>query len=760
MAAEHTEGASWVTVAGLLPVAIAAALFVGFATLIPTIAAGEAVRLAWTWVPALEVDLSFYIDGLALTFALLISGIGILVMLFSASYLAGHPQQGRFSLYLTSFMLAMLGLVLADNMIALFVFWELTSVTSFLLISFSHTSAEARRCAIQALLVTAGGGLALLAGILILGEIAGTYELSQIRASDLALTEHPLYLPILILFLLGAFTKSAQVPFHFWLPNAMAAPTPVSAFLHSATMVKGGVYLLARIHPSFSGTDVWLWTLVIFGAVTTVFASVVAIRQTDLKQTLAYTTLMALGALVLFLAPGSGYAPTAAATFLVVHSLYKAALFLMIGCVDHSTGTRDARRLGGLVRRMPVSALSGGLAALSMAGLMPFIGFIGKELLYKAGIESPASPVLVTGAIFLASALMFCAAGMVAFKPFWGSGKDMPDPGRPIREAPWPMLAGPAVLGALSLYFGLQPLGLEVSLIAPTVASITGDIGDAEHLHLWTGVNLALILSGLTFALGFVFYLFHGRLRETLLAAAERQPDCDRGWDRLLASTRAGARALTGWMQSGVLNRYLVATFATMAIGIGTTAVVRGLDLNGAAWSYAPLQFLQMATVALIIVGTAVPLVTNSRIAAIAGLGVVGIGVALVFIQFSAPDVAVTQLLVEMLVVVLFAVAALKLPLLPPRQPVASRPVHAIVAIGLGAAVTAVMLGVLAQPIDLRLTEYFEIASFPDAFGRNIVNVILVDFRALDTFGEIAVVGIAGISALALLKQTSRRDRT
>ncbi|MEO0359196.1 MAG: proton-conducting transporter membrane subunit, partial [Pseudomonadota bacterium] len=363
---------------GSVPIIVAVGLFVWFCQFLAPIAAGGTVRFAWDWVPALGISISFLIDGLSLTFALLISGIGALVLLYSNTYLAGHPQYARFALFLTSFMLAMLGLVLADNLIAVFVFWELTTVTSYLLIGFGHETEKGRRSALQALFVTGAGALALLAGLILLGTTMGTFELSEILTRGDELKAHALYVPILILVLAGTFTKSAQFPFHFWLPNAMAAPTPVSAFLHSATMVKAGVYLMARLHPGMAGTDIWFWTLSIAGAFTAVFASILALRQTDLKQALAYTTLMALGVLTLFLGQGSEYGLTAFVTFLIVHSLYKASLFLVVGCIDHATGSRDADTLGGLGRVMPMTACAAGLAALSMAGLPPFLGFIGK----------------------------------------------------------------------------------------------------------------------------------------------------------------------------------------------------------------------------------------------------------------------------------------------------------------------------------------------------------------------------------------------
>ncbi|MEM6826188.1 MAG: putative monovalent cation/H+ antiporter subunit A [Pseudomonadota bacterium] len=737
---------------GLAPVALSAGLFIWFFSFIEPISDGQTLRLAWEWVPSLGISLSFLVDGLSLTFALLISGIGALVFLYSNTYLAGHPHFARFALFLTSFMLAMLGLVLADNLIALFVFWELTTITSYLLIGFGHATANGRRSALQALFVTGAGALALLAGFILLGFTAGSFELSVILSQGDALKDHALYLPILILILAGTFTKSAQFPFHFWLPNAMAAPTPVSAFLHSATMVKAGVYLMARMHPAMSGTDVWLWTLTIAGAITAVFASVLALRQTDLKQALAYTTLMALGTLTLFLGNESGYAMTAFATFLIVHSLYKAALFLIVGCVDYGTGTRDAEILGGLVRAMPVTALAAGLAALSMAGFPPFLGFIGKELKYAGALAVGSEPLLVAAALVLANSLMLAVAGIVAFRPFWRPARG--ETPRAPQEAPWAMLAGPVVLAVFGALFGLRPDLLQASLIDPTVASLLGSTEDAKELKLWAGVNLPLILSVVTVGLGLVFYLGHVPLRERLARTVGALPSFDRGWDAFLMGLKAFAAWQTRLIQTGVLRQYIFATFTTVLVAVGGTMLARGAlpgapDLSDVSWK-------NVALMLLIVVGAVLSAVTSSRIAAMAALGVVGIGVAMIFIVFGAPDVAITQLLVETLVVVLVAVALLRLPLLDPLGARDKRPLDAILACFVGLVTTLTLLAVLETPLDRRLTDYFEATSWPDAFGRNIVNVILVDFRALDTFGEIAVVVIAALSAYALLRTTTK----
>ena len=723
---------------GVASILVPLGLFALFAAQIPAVALGP---VAWSadWVPSLDVAIGFRLDGLSLLFALLITGIGALVALYASSYLGGDRHYARFVCYLLAFMAGMLGLVLSDNLLSLFVFWEVTTISSYLLIGYNADDPLSRRNALQALLVTGTGGLAFLAGIVLIGAAAGTFSIAALGD----LTGHALYPAILVLVLAGAFTKSAQVPFHFWLPNAMAAPTPVSAYLHSATMVKGGVYLLARLNPNLGGTEAWFWTLTLVGGFTAVFASVVALRQTDLKQVLAWTTLMALGTLTLFIGAGTGGAIKGMVVFLLVHALYKAALFLVAGLVDHGAGTREAPRLAGLGRAMPLTFAAAALAGLSMAGLPPFFGFLGKEYLYKGALEGAAAG-WVAGSAFAASALMFAAAGIVALRPFVGRPTSAAEG---AHEGPWPMLLGPLLLAGLGAALGIAP-GLSRAVLEPAASAVLGR-PMAVELHLWSGWTPALWLSLATFALGLVLYLGHLRVRGAL---AKVRAVFDPGWDRLMDGVAAGAHGLARTVQGGRLRTYLFVTFAALALMLAATLLRMG------AWPEAPLgddlRAKHWSVLVFILAGAAVTAATGSRMTAIAALGTVGIGVALIFIMFGAPDVAITQLLVEVLQVVLVAVAMLKLPRMAPERLRGARAWHLALALAIGAMTTVVLLAVNAAPLDLRITAWFEAESYAAAFGRNIVNVILVDFRALDTFGEVAVVAVAALGAYALLRGT------
>ena len=736
-----------------------AVLFVYFAQFLPVVAAGESVRVASEWVPGLDVALSFYLDGLSLIFALLITGIGTFIVLYAGGYLHGHAQLGRFFLYLLSFMGSMLGLVLADNVITLFVFWELTSITSFLLIGFSHTAPKSRRAAMQALVVTGGGGLALLAGLLIMASVAGTSELSEILSDPEALTGSALYVPMTILVLLGAFSKSAQFPLHFWLPNAMEAPTPVSAYLHSSTMVKAGVYLLARVSPGLGGTDLWFYALVIFGATTMLVGGFLAMRQSDLKLVLAYTTVAGLGTLTMLIGLGGDYAFKAMALFLITHAFYKGGLFMVAGSIDHGTGTRDALQLGGLARPMPATFAVAVLLGLSMAGIVPFVGFIAKEVMYEATLYLGGTAlILATAAAVLGNAFNVVAAGIVGLRPFLSAHKATP---HHPHEAPPSMLVGPIALAVLGLFGGVAyPLTSDF-VAAPVMASLSGlPVGEqSAYLYLWHGIKPPLILSLVTLALGALGFAFWPQMRAGIawiLRAIGWGPD--RGYDQAISGLERLAYGATRVQQTGFLRHYLMATFVVVAVFmLATLFAVGGLPTE---FRMPTVYLPEVIALALLVGGAVVATVVYSRVAAVAAIGVVGYAVALLFLIFSAPDLAFTQFMVETLTVVILVLVLMRVPLeVSAFRARAGRLRDGVIAVAVGASVSLVLLATTQGPLDLRLSEYFIEKSVPIAHGHNIVNVILVDFRALDTLGEIFVVTIAGLSCFGLVRLALSRRK-
>lgn len=720
-------------------------LTVYFASLLPPIVAGETLRHSVAWVPVLGVNFSFYLDGLSLLFALLISGIGTFIVIYSGGYLKGHPDLGRFYLVILLFMASMLGLVLADNIFTLFVMWELTSITSYLLIGFNHSEFKSRRAAMQALLVTAGGGLALLAGLILLAGVGGSLELSQLLSQGEVLRQHPLYLPALVLVLIGAFTKSAQFPFHFWLPNAMEAPTPVSAYLHSATMVKAGVYLLARMQPGLGGTEVWSHTLMAFGLATLLTGAILTLRHTDLKRLLAYSTVAALGALVfaIGMVPLTDYyAAVGFATFLVAHSLYKGGLFMAAGAVDHETGTRDVRALSGLFKVMPITGVAVLLAGFSLAGLPPMLGFIGKEVLYVASLQ--AAPLWMIGLAVVGFALGATLATILIVPFFRGR------PPEHVHEGPPSLWLGPIVLAGLSLLFGLFP-GLFNPLMEATASAVKGKTLEYT-LKLWPGFNLALLLSVVTVLLGVGLYFLYPRIQAWM--ATDPLPGPENGYNALLRGLMRLAAGITGLLQSGSLRAYLIWTF-TGLVGLVGLALLRSGTLLWPQGASA-VNAAQVVLMALMLLGAIVALGLRSHLGMVVVVGVVGAGVALLFMLQNAPDLSITQFLVETLTAILIALVLLQIARV--GQVPAGRPLDAVVALGFGGLMTLLMLGMLSQPLELHLSNFFIEKSLPEGFGRNIVNVILVDFRALDTFGEISVVGLAGLGVYALLKWRARKE--
>lgn len=718
---------------------------------LPSVAEGGRYLFALPWVPSLGIGANFYVDGLAHTFALLISGIGFFIVLYAGGYLKGHEHLGRFFSFILLFMGSMLGVVLADDVIMLFVYWELTSITSFLLIGFNHKSERSRRAAIQALIVTAGGGLALLAGLLLMAAYTDTFSLSEMATMAPAIKASALYVPILLLVLGGAFTKSAQFPFHFWLPNAMEAPTPVSAYLHSATMVKAGVYLLMRLNPTLGDTVLWSTILPIFGCVTLLVGAILALRQTDLKLMLAYTTVASLGLLVALTGTSDEAIIKGAALYLVAHALFKAALFMVAGTIDHEAGTRDLTKLGGLRAAMPITAAAALLAALSMGGLPPFIGFLAKEYMYKGAAYPDLQSILLTTSLVLGNAMMFAAGFAVALRPFYGQKKETP---KNAHEGPLMLWAGPVTLASLSLIGGLVAGTTGNIVIAPLLSAILGEDVSAS-IHLWEGFNIAVALSLVTIAIGTTLYLFLDQVR----GAIARVLDFigwgpDKGFDQALAGLVSICYAITRRIQFGRMEGYMTITFALVAVALIVPMTVYGEwpsltelpDVSDAT-------FYELAVVFIALIGIGAVLAASNRLTAIVSLGIQGFAVALIFMLFGAPDLSFTQFMVETLSVVILALVMTRMALFKrDHRSFWQSMMDGTIAIACGIGLTGLLLSVLSHPFDSRLSEFFAEHSYPIAQGRNIVNVIIVDYRGLDTLGEIGVVLIAGLAILALVR--------
>ncbi|HVR29052.1 MAG TPA: putative monovalent cation/H+ antiporter subunit A [Thermoanaerobaculia bacterium] len=725
-----------------------AALTAYFASLAPAIAAGEVLLSARDWAPALGLRLSFRLDGWSLLFALLVSGFGTLVVGYAAEHLRDHPQLGRFQSFLLLFMASMLGVVLADNLLALFVFWELTSFSSYLLIGFDHEQAGARRAALQALLVTGVGGLALLAGALLLGQAGGSLEITELLVRGEAVRSHSAHAAIVTLVLLAALTKSAQFPFHFWLPDAMAAPTAASAYLHSATMVKAGIYLIARLHPVLGGEGAWQAVVVAGGAVTLFAGAWLAVAQTYMKRLLAYSTVAALGAITLLIGMGSEAAVKAGVVFLVAHAGYKGALFLVAGALEQATGEKDATRLSGLARAMPWTAAAAAIAALSMAGVPPLLGYLAKESLLGAVLAGPR-PSWGAALVVLASMALVGVALVAGIGPFLGRSA----PQR--REvSPW-LWAPPLLLALLSVGGGLFPGALSSSLLSAAAGAVLGRPVAIELAH-WHGLDAALGLSVLSLGGGALLWAGHGRV---LQAAGRLRPLARLGPARaygatLIALDRA-ARWQTRLLQSGYLRRYIVIVVASTVGTAGYALLTRGDPSTPLHWTGARAH--ELAVAILIVAATAMAALSSSRLAAVAAMGAVGYGLALLFVFFSAPDLAMTQIVVETLTVVLFVLAFHHLPRFSDRSTTADRLRDAVVAGAAGLLLTTLVLLATRSRLHARISEYYLENSAVAAHGRNVVNVILVDFRSLDTLGEIVVLATAAVGAYALLKLRSAR---
>lgn len=731
----------------LLPLSI----FLYLLSLAPSVLAGTNLGEVHQWAPSLNINLHFYLDGLSLLFALLITGFGTLIMVYAGGYLKGHPLLGRFYLYLTLFMTSMLGLVLSGNLIAVFVFWELTSISSYLLIGFNNDSEASRSSALQAFLVTAMGGLALMGGLILVGIAGDTYTLSELLTRGDMVTNHPYYLPALVLVLLGAFTKSAQFPFHFWLPNAMAAPTPVSAYLHSATMVKAGVYLLARITPVMGGTDEWQYTLMIVGSITTVLGALLAVQHVDLKAILAYTTISALGLLVTMTGIGTAPALEAMVVFLLSHALYKGTLFLVAGNVDHATGTRDIALLQGLAPSMRLTAIAALLAGMSMAGVLPFFGFIGKELLYEAALEESPLRWLIFAVSFFSGMVFAAVAIALGYGIFWRRSTEttlLHHPDKPLLYLP------PVILSLVGLVFGLLPGVLVTPILRRAAESMLG-VEQVFELALWHGFNLVLGLSVLTILLGYVVYRYASRLQNYGTRFSRLYLfGPDNLYQLGLKGLIVGATKLTATIQNGYLRSYIATIVTTLIILLVLSLWKQGpaLELGYRLEQFQNVRLYEIIIILMMIAGVAFLFTSRSRLTSIAIMGIIGYSTALFYILFGAPDVAATQLLIETLTVVIFVLILHKLPAFRYLSHAEQRYKYITISVMFGAMMTYIVLLVKQYPLDSPLKAYFGENSYTLGKGKNIVNVLLVDFRAFDTLGEIVVLAVTAIGIVAMLK--------
>jgi multicomponent Na+:H+ antiporter subunit A len=732
------HGARYASLLALVPSALTA--YFGFTYW--QINSGGAFTVTLPWAPNLGLSLSFHLDGLGLLFATLITAIGALIVGYAAKYLDGHEDARKFHLSLFAFMGAMLGVVLADNVLTLFVFWELTGFTSYLLIGFEHERAEARAAALQALLVTGAGGLALLAAGVLLSNAGGTSSLSMLRSNGSDLTHDPRYAGIAILVLFAAFTKSAQFPFHFWLPNAMQAPTPVSAYLHSATMVKAGVYLIARMMPLLGGTALWTNSITAVGALTMLGASYRAVLETDLKRILAYSTIGALGVLMLLLGLGTPQAVTAALAYLVAHACYKGALFLVAGAVEHQTGTRDVRSLGGLMQSMPKTALAAMLAAASMGGIVFSFGFIAKELMYES--VGAANRFGIPSGILLAAAVvssMFLgSAGFIAgVSPFIGAMSD-----HERHEPPVALWSGPLFLGAVGLAAGLAPAIVHGPLDL-AVASIVRE-APPVRLSIWHGFTGTLALSLLTTFVSIGLFLFREPVRRIARLRALRT---DRVYTGALAGLDAISRTVAPALQSASLRAYALIVVLTGVAFVAAALVMNRILPTLSRWT--PIALHEAVVAGLIVAAALSAAVARSNMAAALSLGAVGYGVALIYALFGAPDLAMTQFAVETLTVVMFVLVFYQLRGFGDLSSRVVKARDAFVAIAAGAVITILALFIGASGTTSRLSSYFADTAPTQAHGRNIVNVILVDFRGFDTLGETTVLVTVAIGVRALL---------
>jgi multicomponent K+:H+ antiporter subunit A len=749
----------------LLAGSVALAVAIGLASLYPRIAANAVLHETISWLPELGVDLTLRVDGFAWMFGMLVSAIGALVVLYARYYLSADDPAARFYALLLGFMGAMLGVVLSGNLVQLVVFWELTSLFSFLLIGYWHDRKDARRGARMAFIVTASGGLALLAGVVLLGQVAGSYDLDAVLAAGDRIRADPLYVPIVVLVLLGALTKSAQFPFHFWLPRAMAAPTPVSAYLHSATMVKAGVFLMARLWPVLSGTDTWLMLVGGAGLVTLLLGAWLAIFQQDLKAVLAYSTISHLGLITLLLGLDSPLAAVAAVFHVMNHATFKASLFMAVGIIDHETGTRDMRRLHGLYRFMPHTARLAIIASAAMAGVPLLNGFLSKEMFFAETVLVESAPIVqivlpLAATVYGVMAVVYSLR--IAHHVFFGPPPtDCPRaPHEPVR---W-MRAPIQVLVLTCIVVGVLPQASVGGLLRVAAAPVVGGELPPYSLAVWHGFNAPMAMSLLALAGGIAAYVLfarqrrHGRLETAPLFA---RPDGRRVFDWLLAAASHGARRAVRRTSSPHLQRQLLWIVVAAGSTAVAAAVVVPLEWGSRARVPATLDFALLWVVGAAAAAGAAWQARSHRLFSLVLLGVTGVVMCVTFAWFSAPDLALTQIAVESVTLLFFLLGLRWLPKPTPRDDRAQPAWRArwrrgrdlVLSLLAGAGLAAVSYALLTRTGAQSISPFYLRNALAAGGGRNVVNVILVDFRAFDTLGEITVLGIVGLTVYALLRR-------
>ncbi|MHA7304492.1 Na+/H+ antiporter subunit A [Arthrobacter sp. TMN-49] len=720
------------------------------------------------WIPVLDLNLTFRMDALSWLMSLLVLGVGALVLAYCARYFkTDDAGLGGFGAQLLAFAGVMFGLVTADNLILLFVFWELTTVLSYLLIGYARTRIAARRAALQALIVTTFGGLAMLVGLIMLGESAGTYSISGVlaKAPELLATGGTARVVMDIgvaLILVGAVTKSALLPVHFWLPGAMAAPTPVSAYLHAAAMVKAGIYLIARLAPGFSQTEYWQFMIVVLGLSTMLLGGWRALRQYDLKLLLAYGTVSQLGFLTLVVGLGGQEAAMAGMAMVLAHGLFKAALFLVVGIIDHQSGTRDIRELSGVFRSAPALGVVALIGAASMAGLPPLAGFIAKEGIFQAFIASanygPAGPGIgwsVLVGLVLGSVLTFAYSARFMWGGFAVKPKGMASVFRPVS---WPFLAAPALLSLLTVAYGFVPHLVE-GWVKPYSQQFPAYDPHGMHLLLWHGLTPALGLSAMVVAAGTALFLLRNKV-EGFQGKIPAMVDFERGYRQSIVVLDMVAIWVTGHTQRGSLFFYLAVILSTSIASILAVLFLTDQHWSDDLYFVDPGSPFQLIAGAVIVIGAFAAARANKRFMAVLMVSVTGYGIALLFALQGAPDLALTQMLVETIILVAFVLALRSLPAsLLERTAGSHRVVRLILGIAFGATMVVVAIVAMGSRIHDPVSLHMPILAYEGGGGLNVVNVTLVDIRAWDTFGEIAVLAIAATGVASLIFVRGRGQR-